>query len=96
MVNSPPSFAEAFDALTVMNGPQPWALIPDADLRVWERFANARSKDWASTVRWNPQADLIGLLGEVVAQRYFGYSAEQAQKVYEAGLEGDDGYDLVV
>lgn len=53
-----------------------------------------RKKNWGSTRRLHPDAELTGLAGEIAVYRYLGISDEKAFELYRTGLSGDLGFDL--
>lgn len=65
-------------------------------LEALRELAQARQKNWGSTRRLHPDAELTGLAGELAVYRYFKIPFETAFELYWAGINGDSGYDLKI
>ncbi len=91
------AFKIAIESSYIFEGDRPILRFSRDASEIIREVSELRKRDWKTTSRWNPEADYIGLLGEIAVQRYLGFTAEKIISEFLAGLKGTDGgYDVVV
>lgn len=90
------AFIDAYQSLIVFDEAQPNVWFPPEAYAVVQEIAKLRMRDWKTTRRFDPAADVTGIAGELAAEKCLGFSAEEALSLFEDGLKGDPGYDFKI
>lgn len=88
------AFISTYKSFCFRQLPHPVLRLATPTYDTIKELSKLRMKDWASTTRWNPDAEITGLLGELATFHFFGFSPEQALKDFKDGLSGDGGVDF--